>query len=153
MGFLAAGELVVETEEDWFVGTAELTGDALIVRSGYAGRLVVLPHEAMVRVVPAAEWPQLQEPTRPSDGGLRTRLGTRVVFGTSDRVYRPNVARPPLYERAMRLERSGSAPASVAAPLTHGVGGASGAFLERWLRSLPGMEHSARLNALSRRPW
>lgn len=40
---LAAGELmVVETEDDWFLGTVEVAGDALIVGSGFVGRPVVL---------------------------------------------------------------------------------------------------------------
>ena len=57
MGMLAAGELVVvETEDDWFLGTVEVAGDALIVRSGFVGRPVVLSPEEVVRIVPAAEF-------------------------------------------------------------------------------------------------
>lgn len=56
MGWLADGELlVVETEDDWFVGTVEVLPDVLVVRSGFVGRPVVLPHEDVVRVTPAVE--------------------------------------------------------------------------------------------------
>ena len=57
MVFLAAGELVVvETDDDWYLGTAEVTPDALIVRNGFVGRPTVLAHEDVVRVVPAVEY-------------------------------------------------------------------------------------------------
>ena len=57
MGFLAAGALVVvETEDDWYLGTAEVTQDALIVRNGFVGRPTVLAHEDVVRVVPVEEY-------------------------------------------------------------------------------------------------
>lgn len=56
MAMLAAGELVVvETEDDWFLGTVEVAGETLIVRSGFVGRPVVLAVEEVVRIVPAAE--------------------------------------------------------------------------------------------------
>jgi hypothetical protein len=56
MGFLGHGELMlVETEEDWFLGTVEVTGEALVVRSGFVGRPVVVPHDEVVRVVLASE--------------------------------------------------------------------------------------------------
>jgi hypothetical protein len=56
MGWLADGELlVVETEDDWFLGTVEVLTDVLVVRSGFVGRPVVLRHEAVVRVTPALE--------------------------------------------------------------------------------------------------
>lgn len=62
MGFLAAGELVVvETEDDWYLGAAEVTPDGLIVRSGFVGRPVVLAHEDVVRVVPASEYVDVEE--------------------------------------------------------------------------------------------
>lgn len=57
MGFLAAGELVVvETDDDWYLGTAEVTPEALIVRTGFVGRPTVLAHEDVVRVVAAVEY-------------------------------------------------------------------------------------------------
>lgn len=56
MAMLAAGELmVVETEDDWFLGTVEVAGETLIVRSGFVGRPVVLAVEEVLRIVPAAE--------------------------------------------------------------------------------------------------
>jgi hypothetical protein len=56
MAMLAAGELVVvETEDDWFLGTVEVVGESMIVRSGYVGRPVVLAPEDVVRIVPAAD--------------------------------------------------------------------------------------------------
>ncbi|MDB5876465.1 MAG: hypothetical protein JWQ07_5907 [Ramlibacter sp.] len=52
---LGAGELmVVETEDDWFLGTVELTADGLAVRNGFVGRPRVLAPEEVLRVVPAA---------------------------------------------------------------------------------------------------
>jgi len=64
MGFLAAGQIVVvETEDDWFLGTAELTLDAIVVRSGFVGRPTVLSHEDVVRVVPAWEHADLEQDT------------------------------------------------------------------------------------------
>lgn len=57
MGVLAAGELlVVETEDDWFLGAVEVTGDGLVVRNGYVGRPTVLALEEVCRIVPAAEY-------------------------------------------------------------------------------------------------
>ena len=57
MGFLAAGELVVvETEDDWFLGTAELTVDCLIVRTGFVGRPTLLAHEDVLRILPAVDY-------------------------------------------------------------------------------------------------
>ncbi len=51
------GELaVVETDDDWFLGTVELTADVLIIRTGFVGRPAVVPHEDVVRVVPAVEY-------------------------------------------------------------------------------------------------
>jgi hypothetical protein len=55
MGFLAAGErAVVETADDWFRGTVELTADGVVVRNGCVGRPTVLAPEEVLRVVPAA---------------------------------------------------------------------------------------------------
>jgi hypothetical protein len=57
MGFLAAGErVVVETEDDWFLGTVELTADGVVVRNGLVGRPTVLAPEDVLRVVRAAEY-------------------------------------------------------------------------------------------------
>jgi hypothetical protein len=56
MGWLADGELlVVETEDDWFLGTVEVLPDVVVVRSRFVGRPVVLRHEDVVRVTPALE--------------------------------------------------------------------------------------------------
>lgn len=62
MGFLAAGALVVvETDDDWFLGTVEVTQDALIVRNGFVGRPTVLAHEDVVRVAPVEEYLDVDE--------------------------------------------------------------------------------------------
>lgn len=54
--FLGHGELMlVETEEDRFLGTVEVTEDVLVVRSGFVGRPVVVPQEEVVSVVLASE--------------------------------------------------------------------------------------------------
>jgi hypothetical protein len=60
VGFLGHGELMlVETDEDWFLGTVEVTVevtvDALVVRSGFVGRPVLVPHDEVVRIVLASE--------------------------------------------------------------------------------------------------
>lgn len=56
MGFLGHGELMlVEIDEDWFLGTVEVTVDALVVRSGFVGRPVLVPHDEVVRIVLASE--------------------------------------------------------------------------------------------------
>jgi hypothetical protein len=57
MGFLAGGELVVvETEDDRFLGTAEALAGGLVVRSGLVGRPTVVAHADVLRVTPFAEW-------------------------------------------------------------------------------------------------
>ena len=57
MAWLSDGELlVVETEDDWFVGTVELLDDGLVIRNGFVGRPTVLRAEEVVRIVPAAEY-------------------------------------------------------------------------------------------------
>jgi hypothetical protein len=62
MGFFAAGELVVvETDDDWFLGTAEVTPDAVVIRTGFVGRPTLLALEDVVRVVPAAEYLDLPD--------------------------------------------------------------------------------------------
>lgn len=56
MGWLAGGELVVvETDEDWFLGTVEVLAEVLVIRNGYVGRPTVLAHEDVVRVRPYDE--------------------------------------------------------------------------------------------------
>jgi hypothetical protein len=56
MGVLGGGELlVVETEDDWFLGVVEVLGDVLVVRSGFRGRPAVVRHEDVVRVVPLGD--------------------------------------------------------------------------------------------------
>jgi hypothetical protein len=56
VGFLGHGELMlVETDEDWFLGAVEVTVDALVVRSGLVGRPVLVPHDEVVRIVLASE--------------------------------------------------------------------------------------------------
>lgn len=57
MGWLAAGDvLVVETDDDWYLGSVEVRDDCVVVRSGFAGRPVVVPVEDVVRIVPASEY-------------------------------------------------------------------------------------------------
>ena len=56
MGWLADGELlVVETDDDRFLGTVEVLAEVLIVRSGFRGHPVVLRHEDVMRVTLASE--------------------------------------------------------------------------------------------------
>lgn len=51
---LAEGEIVVvETEDDWYLGTAEMTDGAVIVRNGYVGRPVVLDVNDIQSIIPA----------------------------------------------------------------------------------------------------
>ena len=53
---LAAGQLlVVESEDDAWIGTAEVVGDLLIIRSGFRGHPVLLPLEDVRRITPADE--------------------------------------------------------------------------------------------------
>ncbi len=57
MAWLADGELlVVETEDDWFLGTVELTAGGLVIRSGFVGRPTVLSAEAVSRIAPLEEY-------------------------------------------------------------------------------------------------
>lgn len=57
MGWLAHGELVVvETDDDWFLGTAEVLEIGIVVRNGFAGRPVTLDHDDVVRVTPHADF-------------------------------------------------------------------------------------------------
>jgi hypothetical protein len=53
---LAAGErVVVETVDDWFLGTVELTAEGVVVRNGFVRGPTVVAPEDVLRVVPAAE--------------------------------------------------------------------------------------------------
>ena len=57
MGLFTDGELlVVETADDWFMGTVEVTTDGAIMRTGYVGRPTVLALEDIVRIAPAWEY-------------------------------------------------------------------------------------------------
>lgn len=57
MGWLAGGDLlVVETDDDWYLGSVEVTAGSAIVRSGFVGRPTVVPLEDVVRIVPVAEY-------------------------------------------------------------------------------------------------
>ena len=57
MGKLAAGELlVVETDEDRFMGSVEVLADVLVVRSGYRGHPTTVAHGDVVRITPVDEW-------------------------------------------------------------------------------------------------
>lgn len=50
------GELVVvETEDDVWLGTAEVLNDTLVIRSGFVGRPVVLDVDEVLSVIPADE--------------------------------------------------------------------------------------------------
>ena len=52
----AHGELVVvETEDDVFLGTAELTADGVVVRTGFRGHPVTIPAEDVLFISPASE--------------------------------------------------------------------------------------------------
>jgi len=56
MRFLAGGELVVvETEDDHFLGTAEVVDGTLIVRPGYVGRPLRVPLAEVLRITLATE--------------------------------------------------------------------------------------------------
>ena len=58
---LAGGEIVVvETEDDIFLGTAEVVDGHLVIRSGYVGRPVVLTALDVVSVVPAQGHPEVE---------------------------------------------------------------------------------------------
>jgi hypothetical protein len=58
--FLCHGEVVVlETEDDLHLGTAEIHGDVLILRSGYVGRPLLIPVEDVESVMPASTHPDV----------------------------------------------------------------------------------------------
>lgn len=65
MTFLAGGELlVVETEDDHFLGTAEVAQDCLVIRPGYVGRPLRVPLSDVTRVTLASEHEDVEEPGR-----------------------------------------------------------------------------------------
>lgn len=54
---LASGELVVvETDEERFLGTVEVLADVFVVRSGYRGHPTMVAHEDVVRMTDFGEW-------------------------------------------------------------------------------------------------
>ena len=54
--FLAHGDLVVvETEDDQFLGTAQVVDDCLVIRPGYVGRPRRVPVADVIRVTLASE--------------------------------------------------------------------------------------------------
>ena len=56
MTFLADGELlVVETEDEAFLGTAEVAQDHLVIRPGYVGRPLRVPLADVMRVTLACD--------------------------------------------------------------------------------------------------
>lgn len=60
--FLADGDLVVvETDDDHYLGTAEVRGGQLIVRNGFVGRPVLLDLADVQCVIPASEHPLVRE--------------------------------------------------------------------------------------------
>jgi hypothetical protein len=59
--YLCDGELVVvETHEDDLLGTAQVQGDVLVVRSGYVGRPAVVPLAEVLLVTRATEHPMVE---------------------------------------------------------------------------------------------
>ena len=53
---IAHGELVVvETEDEAFLGTAELTAAGIVVRTGYRGHPVLIAAQDVVSISPASE--------------------------------------------------------------------------------------------------
>ncbi|GAC1611399.1 MAG: hypothetical protein NVS3B26_24010 [Mycobacteriales bacterium] len=59
--YLAGGELVVvETEDDHYLGTAEVQDWLLALRSGYVGRPVLLDLDDVRSVTPAFDHPLVE---------------------------------------------------------------------------------------------
>ena len=57
---MAHGEIVViETDEDLFLGTCEIAGGNAIVRSGYVGRPVLIPIDDIESIVSATDHPDV----------------------------------------------------------------------------------------------
>ncbi len=62
MTYLANGQLVViETEDATYLGTAQVDGDALVVRSGFVGRPTVLPVTEVLGVTLASDYALIDE--------------------------------------------------------------------------------------------
>jgi hypothetical protein len=60
---LAHGEIVVvETDDELFLGTCEILDGHAIVRSGYVGRPIVIPLDDIEAVIPASEHPDVVIP-------------------------------------------------------------------------------------------
>lgn len=60
--YLADGQLLVlETEGDAYLGTAEVVGDTLVVRSGFAGRPTILSVTEVLLVMLAADHPLVED--------------------------------------------------------------------------------------------
>lgn len=58
---MADGEIVVvETEDDAYLGTAEVMDGHLVVRSGFRGHPVVLPLAEVQSVIPAQGHPDVE---------------------------------------------------------------------------------------------
>jgi hypothetical protein len=58
---VAHGEIVViETDEDLFLGTCEIAGGNAIVRSGYVGRPVLIPIDDIESIVSATDHPDVE---------------------------------------------------------------------------------------------
>ena len=54
--YLSYGEpVVVETDDDRYIGTAEVVGDFVLVRSGRAGRPFKIPLDHVVRITAPGE--------------------------------------------------------------------------------------------------
>ena len=59
--YLHDGELVVvQTHDDDLLGTAQVQGDVLVVRSGYVGRPAVVPLAEVLLVTRATEHPDVE---------------------------------------------------------------------------------------------
>jgi hypothetical protein len=60
--FLAAGQLlIVETSDDRYLGTAEVVGGNLVIRSGYVGRPTLLEVTDVETVTVASDHPDLED--------------------------------------------------------------------------------------------
>ena len=59
---LGSGELmVVETDDDLFLGTVEVRGDALVIRDGFVGRPTLVDINDVVGLTLAYEHPDVTE--------------------------------------------------------------------------------------------
>ena len=60
--YLADGQLlVIETEDDAYLGTAQVDGDTLVVRSGYVGRPIVVAVTDVLRITVASDHPLVED--------------------------------------------------------------------------------------------